>query len=150
VRTAQARSATALTPRATLELWTEVARWPTFVEGFGHALEVSPEWPAVGARVVWESTPGGRGRVTEKVVEHGDDRFATRVFEQALVGTQTLRVAGSEQGAEVELILEYELAKYGPLRVLADALFIRRALRDALRRTLFRFAVEAEEEAGLR
>jgi hypothetical protein len=32
----------------------------------------------------------------------------------------------------------------------ADALFIRRALRDALRRTLFRFTVEAEEEAGLR
>jgi hypothetical protein len=32
----------------------------------------------------------------------------------------------------------------------ADAIFIRRALRDSLRRTLFRFAVEAEEEAGLR
>jgi hypothetical protein len=32
----------------------------------------------------------------------------------------------------------------------ADALFIRRALRDALRRTVGRFAVEAEEEAGLR
>jgi hypothetical protein len=32
----------------------------------------------------------------------------------------------------------------------ADVLFVRRALRDALRRTLRRFAVEAEEEAGLR
>ena len=51
--------------------------------------------------------------------------------------------------SEVELSLEYELARYGPLRGLADALFIRRALRDALRRTLYRFAIEAEEEAGL-
>ena len=31
-----------------------------------------------------------------------------------------------------------------------DMLFIRRALRDSLERTLRRFAVEAEEEAGLR
>jgi hypothetical protein len=32
----------------------------------------------------------------------------------------------------------------------ADAVFIRRAIRDSLRRTMFRFSVEAEEEAGLR
>jgi hypothetical protein len=32
----------------------------------------------------------------------------------------------------------------------ADAIFIRRALRDALRRTLYRFRIEAEEEASLR
>ena len=50
----------------------------------------------------------------------------------------------------MELTLEYELARGGPFRGLADALFIRRALRDALRRTVRRFAVEAEEEAGLR
>ena len=28
-----------------------------------------PGWPAEGERVSWESSPGGRGRVTEKVVE---------------------------------------------------------------------------------
>jgi Polyketide cyclase / dehydrase and lipid transport len=146
VRTAWARAAVRLPPAAALGLWTDVQRWPTFVEGFGHVVERSPEWPAVGARVVWESTPGGRGRVTEKVVESEGDRFATRVFEPALVGTQTLRLAGGE----VELTLDYELQRYGPLRALADAIFIRRALRDALRRTLSRFAIEAEEEAGLR
>jgi hypothetical protein len=32
----------------------------------------------------------------------------------------------------------------------ADVLFIRRALRDSLARTVARFAVEAEDEAGLR
>ena len=50
----------------------------------------------------------------------------------------------------MELRLDYELTRYGPARALADVLFIRRALRDALRRTLRRFAVEADEEAGLR
>ena len=78
------------------------------------------------------------------------DRFATQVFEEALAGTQMLRVLPADDGSEVELSLEYELAKYGPLSWLADAIFIRRALRDALRRTLYRFTVEAEDEAGLR
>jgi hypothetical protein len=50
----------------------------------------------------------------------------------------------------VELSLEYELTRYGPLGGIADALFIRRALRDSLRRTLYRFSIEAEEEAELR
>jgi uncharacterized membrane protein len=99
---------------------------------------------------VWESTPDGRGRVTETVVEHEADRFSTRVFEEALMGTQTLRVAPAPDGSEVELTLDYELAKWGPLAGVADALFIRRALRDSLRRTLYRFAVEAADEAGLR
>jgi hypothetical protein len=54
------------------------------------------------------------------------------------------------EGTRVELTLDYELSKYGPLRAVADVLFIRRALRDALRRTLRRFAIEAEEEAALR
>jgi hypothetical protein len=71
------------------------------------------------------------------------------VFEDALAGTQTLRALPASDGSEVELSLEYELSRYGPLRGIADALFIRRALRDALRRTLSRFRVEAEEEAAL-
>jgi hypothetical protein len=37
-----------------------------------------------------------------------------------------------------------------PFRAVADLLYIRRALRDALVRSLRRFAVEAEEDAGLR
>jgi hypothetical protein len=151
VRTARAQGELVLTPEAALRLWTDVSRWPSFVEGFAHTLELGPDWPAGGSRLVWESTPAGRGRVTEKVVEgEGPDRFVTRVFEERLVGTQTFRVVESEAGSRAELSLEYQLTKYGPLRALADAIFIRRAVRDSLRRTLFRFAVEAEEEAGLR
>jgi hypothetical protein len=151
VRTARAQADLVLTPEAALRLWTDVDRWPTFVDGFGHTLGLDPEWPDGGAKLVWESTPAGRGRVTEKVLDgEGPDRFVTRVFEDRLAGTQTFRVVESEAGSRAELSLEYELTKYGPLNAVADAIFIRRAIRDSLRRTLFRFAVEAEEEAGLR
>jgi hypothetical protein len=150
VRTASARATVPLQPDQTLRLWMDPGRWPTFVEGFARVLERSPGWPAEGERIVWESGPGGRGRVTEKVVEAGSDRFATMVFEDALLGRQMLRVAPHTTGAEVELSLEYTLVKYGPLRWLADAIFIRRALRDSLIRTVNRFTVEAQEEAGLR
>ena len=149
-RVAAARRVVRLTPEAALALWTDTDRWPTFVEGFARVLERSGAWPAKGARVVWESTPEGRGRVTEKVVESGPGRFATRVLEEALSGTQALNAGEDAEGTRVELALEYELSKYGRLSAVADAIFIRRALRDALQRTLRRFAVEAEEEAGLR
>ena len=150
MRRASARGALPLTPPEALALWADVERWPSFVEGFARRLELTETWPEPGGRVVWESTPDGRGRVTETVVENTADRFATQVFEGALIGTQTLRVLPADAGSEAELSLEYQLTKYGPLRGVADALFIRRALRDALRRTLVRFAIEAEEEASLR
>jgi hypothetical protein len=85
------------------------------------------------------------------VVELGAGRFATQVYEEALAGRQSFAATPApDGGSDVELSLEYELSRPGPLRALSDALFIRRALRDALRRTLRRFAVEADEEAGLR
>ncbi len=132
-------------------LWTNVSRWPSFVEGFGHAAEQSPEWPAQGARLVWNSTPGGRGRVTEKVTASEPGVvFATRLFEEALTGAQTVTFDRADDGrARVELRLDYELQKFGGLRAVADVLFIRRALHQALDRTLGRFAVEAAEEAAL-
>lgn len=139
-----------LTPEAALRLWVDTGRWATFVEGFARTVEVSSDWPDEGAKVVWESTPEGRGRVTERVVEHGPGRLVTEVFESALHGTQTLTVSEHADGARVEVALDYELTKYGPLRAVADLIFIRRALRDALNRTLRRFAVEAEEEVGQR
>lgn len=151
MREASARVRVVLEPGAALALWSDVERWSTFVEGFAHPVERSPGWPAEGERLSWQSTPGGRGRVTEKVVASDGEQFATMVFEDALMGRQTLRARpGEDGGARLELSLEYTLTKYGPLGPLADTLFIRRALRDSLRRTLGRFAVEAEEEAGLR
>jgi hypothetical protein len=136
-------------PREAHSLWVDVRRWPTFVEGFAHVAEISPDWPREGARLVWQSNPSGRGRVTEKVVESSAELLRTQVYEDALVGEQAVSFDTADEGARVELRLEYELARSGPLRVVADVLFIRRALRDSLRRTLARFAVEAEEDAAL-
>jgi hypothetical protein len=120
------------------------------VDGFERIHELSPGWPEPGSRVVWASRPGGRGRVTEKVVEQGVRRFSTKVFEERLAGVQTAEVAPAERGALLALRLDYELVRGGPLGAALDLLFIRRALRDALLRTLRRFVVEAEEDAGLR
>jgi uncharacterized membrane protein len=140
-----------LEPERAWALWTDVARWPTFVEGFASAIETSPDWPAPGARIVWTSSPGGRGRVTEKVTasERGV-AFATQVFEESLTGTQLATFKVAEDGrTRVELRLDYQLSGGGPLKAVADALFIRRALNQALNRTLARFATEAAEEEAL-
>ena len=140
-----------LDPARAWALWTDVSRWGTFVEGLSGIDERSPDWPAEGARVVWTSIPGGRGRVSEKVkVSEPPARFATRVIEEALSGTQTVTFTVADDGrTRVELRLDYELAQGGVLRAVADVLFIRRALTQALNRTLARFATEAAEEAAL-
>jgi uncharacterized membrane protein len=140
-----------LDPDRAWALWTNLDRWPAFVEGFGHVTERSGEWPQEGARLVWASTPGGRGRVTEKVsTSEAGVAFATRVFEDALAGVQLVTFERLEEGpTRVELSLEYDLARGGPLGPMMDVLFIRRALNQALARTLGRFAVEAAEEAAL-
>ena len=150
MRVARAEAEVTLAPEAALRLWTDVSRWPSFVEGFARVVELDPDWPAEDSRAIWESVPAGRGRVTEKVTGAGPGQFATLVFEDRLAGRQTFRAIESEGGSRVELALEYTLTSYGPLGPVADALFIRRALRDSLRRTVARFEVEAEEEAGLR
>lgn len=150
MRTARAEAELPLTPEAVLQLWTDVSRWPSFVEGFARVVELDPEWPKEGSRAIWESVPAGRGRVTEKVADGAPGRFATLVFEDRLSGRQTVRAIESEAGARVELSLEYTLTSYGLLGPLADVIFIRRALRDSLRRTITRFGVEAQDEAGLR
>jgi hypothetical protein len=137
----------ALGADAARRLWTDVRRWPTFVEGFARVVEQRGEWPAAGSTLIWESIPSGRGRVTERVVESAPDRLVTRVFEKRLSGTQVAAFAEHPEGARVSLELDYELSSGGALRVLADALFIRRAVRDMLARTLRRFAIEADEEA---
>ena len=140
-----------LEPGRALALWSDVRRWPSFIDGLPRVADASAGWPEPGSKVVWESRPGGRGRVTEKVVERSQARFATEVFEQRLLGRQTAEFGpAGDGGTHVALALDYELVRGGPLGFATDVLFVRRAVRDALVRTLRRFAVEAEDEAGLR
>jgi uncharacterized membrane protein len=140
-----------LSPAAAFRLWTDVGRWPTFIDGFGHPERVDEGWPGTGAKVVWRSIPTGRGTVTETVsASEPGALFRTEVLEERLAGTQTVEFAASEDGGtEVALELSYKLVKGGPLGPLVDVIFIRRAQGDALARTLRRFATEAAEEAAL-
>jgi uncharacterized membrane protein len=132
------------------ELWYDVRRWPTFVDGFASPQRLDDTWPAAGAKLVWQSVPGGRGVVTEKVIRSEPAALhEAAVFEERLDGTQTVTFVEEEEGTRVELVLDYNVRVGGPLRPLVDALFIRRAQNDALRRTLRRFATEAAEQAAL-
>ena len=140
-------------------LWINLDRWATFVEGFAHVLEKDPEWPSAGSKLVWQSIPGGRGRVTERVVSwvapnEGPGKLSAQVFEEAMTATQTISFEPAEGGTRVALELRYELepttwARQGPIGKVTDVFFIRRALSDSLARTLRRFATEAEEEVAL-
>jgi uncharacterized membrane protein len=140
-----------LTPIQAFELWTDVSRWPTFVDGFATVERIDDDWPHAGAKLVWGSVPTGRGRVTEKVLESRPGaRFQTEVLEERLTATQTVDFEPAEEGGTaVVLALDYKLVRKGPLAWLTDALFIRRAESDALLRTLRRFAIEAADEAAL-
>lgn len=138
------------------QLWSDPARWPAFVDGFDRVVEQDPSWPAIGSRLVWASHPGGRGRVTEKVI--GFEPGVELVVEQSddqLSGLQRLAFApvpdahGDPSGWRVGVALEldYALLRKGPFMVVADPLFVRRALRDSLRRTLERMARELGVQA---
>lgn len=140
-----------LTPDEAFELWVDIARWPTFIDGFAHAERVDESWPETGAKLVWKSVPTGRGTVTEKVrTSVPGRRLATEVIEERMTGTQTVEFEAAEGGGSVvALELDYRLQKGGPLGALVDVIFIRRAQNDALTRTLRRFATEAAEQAAL-
>ena len=135
-----------LPPDEAYALWTDLSRWPTFIDGFGRVDRVDDTWPSEGSKLVWQSVPTGRGTVTERVTaSEPGARFATRVFDERTIGIQT--VLFTDESIAVEL--DYSLQKAGPVNRLVDVLFIRRAQRDALARTLRRFAIEAAEQAAL-
>jgi uncharacterized membrane protein len=149
--TARAATYVSLSPEEAYELWTDVRRWPTFIDGFAHPERVDDAWPDKGAKLVWKSVPGGRGTVTERVT-HAEPAIAheVNVFEEKLDGTQRVTFAQAEDGAtRVDLTLDYTVSVGGPLKPIVDVLFIRRAQNDALARTLRRFTTEAEEQAAL-
>lgn len=125
------------------QLWYDRDRWPGFVDGFGHVARQDPGWPAEGATLVWDSRPGGRGRVVERSVAYEARAGQTaEVEDERLRGTQKVGFEALQDGVEVSIELDYELKQSGPMRAVVDALFIRRAIGDSLRRTLARFARE--------
>ncbi len=137
-------------PDAVEALWYDLRRWPSFVDGFAHVAKCELGWPEEGGRLVWDSTPHGRGRVLERVTSHipGQGQMAD-VEDPRLRGTQEVRFTPLQDGTAVALQLDYQLKDRTPLTPLVDLLFIRRALRDSLRRTLVRLGRELDADAEL-
>jgi hypothetical protein len=128
-------------------LWYDHHRWPSWVDGFGHVVSLSEQWPRRGAELVWESPPGGRGRVTERVVAYEMRLGQTLEVEDAtMTGRQKVEFAPGTDSVEVTLSLEYQIKDRTPLTPVVDLLFVRRAVGDALRRTVTRFAHERKAE----
>jgi hypothetical protein len=131
-------------------LWSDLRRWPGFVDGFASVGRIEGEWPRLRARLVWDSRPGGRGRVVEQVVAHAPGASQrVRVEDAQLRGTQAVSFEARENGCEMTLELAYELKRPGFGGVLTDVFFVRHALRESLRRTLERFAIELQADREL-
>ena len=132
------------------ELWYDLRRWPSFVDGCKYIARVEGDWPAAGAVLVWDAFPGGRGRVLEEVLSY-EARVGQSVTieDETIHGTQRVSFAPHADGVTVSLALEYELkqprGKFGAY----DLLFVRRPQREALERTLRRFRHELRADRDL-
>ena len=133
-------------------LWYDLSRWPTIVDGFHHVARRDEGWPASG-QLVWDSMPGGRGRVVERV-----ERYEARVGQvvavedEKITGRQTVAFTALEgDRVRVTLLLDYKLKQNtaGPFMTVVDWFFIRPRQRESLVRTLNRFSREVVAEREL-
>jgi hypothetical protein len=115
--------------QAARELWYDTRRWPTFMDGFRTVVRQDPEWPEGGV-VIWDSGPHHQGRTREAVVAPDVVEIET----EQLRGRRSVHFAGGE----MTVAFDYELKRSNPIQ----AFFVKRALRDSLERTLYRFAIE--------
>ena len=136
-------------PLAEVEaLWYEPARWPSWIDGFAHVASISGGWPERGGALDWDSRPGGRGRVRERVTAFELRAGQTaEVEDEQLSGTQSVAFSAEGDRVRITLSLEYRLKERNPLTALVDLLFIRRALAASLQRSLARFARERAADA---
>ena len=133
------------------ELWYDTNRWPTFVDGLGHVFKVDEGWPRTpGSVAIWDSKPGGRGRVLERVVSFEARVGQTvEVEDEKIHGRQTVRFAPNTDGTSVTIELDYAIKQDRGVLAVVDFLFVRRPMRDSLKRTLVRFEREARAPADL-
>ena len=122
---------------AVIGLWDDPARWPAFVDGFRAVARSDGGWPDPGATLTWDSAPHGQGRTIERSVRHGVREVETAQLRGTLTATW-------EDGLFVAR-LDYELKARSPYTLF----FVRRSLRDSLRRTVARFANERRGDASL-
>jgi hypothetical protein len=128
-------------------LWYDTSRWPTFIDGLHHIARLEGDWPHAGARVLWDSNPGGRGRVQERVLQFvAREGQTVAVEDEKIHGTQRVAFSPNAAGVTVSLELRYTLKQSRPGIAIFDLLFVRRPQREALQRTLRRFRTEVAAE----
>ena len=124
------------------DLWYDLRRRVSFLEGFGHVVKVEGPWPGVGARVVWDAPPkAGRQRVAEHVEAFEARSGQTVAYEDAqLRGMQTTTFAPGADGlVRVTVALDWKLKAGNPV---TDWLFIRRTIGEQLRQSLVKYRIE--------
>jgi Polyketide cyclase / dehydrase and lipid transport len=130
------------------QLWYDRTRWASWIDGFGHVVSLDDGWPQTGARLQWDSRPGGPGRVIERVTRYEPRLGQTIDFEDAAF-TGVRRVTFEPGLEQTRITLEVEPTP--KLRVPPARMWLfRRRLGDSLRRTLLRFSYElaAERQFG--
>jgi hypothetical protein len=135
-----------------LSCWCEVRRWPEWVDGLARIVSVDAQWPEAGSAVVWQSSPAGRGRVTERVTAFEPlAELTVAVEDEAIEGRQRVVFDPVEDGVAVEVTLEYRIRRRSPLTLLIGWLFVRRPMTLSLSRTLECFGpvLEGSRAPGL-
>jgi hypothetical protein len=131
------------------ELWYDPHRWPSWVDGFGQVVKLEGDWPQVGARLLWQSPPKGRGLVQERVTAYEARTGQTlEVEDERLSGLQAVVFEAVGDEVRVTLALDYELKQRRAFTPLVERAFIRRSMVDSLRRTVTRFTYERRAEVG--
>jgi hypothetical protein len=123
--------------------------WSAWVDGF-QASEAADGYPEEGGTLRWRSVGAGRGRVTERVLEHAPRTrhrisFADPQTEGELLTEMTIE----GEATRVTLTMDYRLLRGGPFRWVSDRLFVRSPVRGSLERTLLRLKHDVEEVAEL-
>jgi uncharacterized membrane protein len=144
-------SASVLVPASLAETWDhyfEPRGWPAWVDGF-RAVEAAHGYPEEGGTLRWVSVGAGRGRVSERVLEHEPRRRHRIAFEDPQSSGELATAFAIEgEATRVTLTLDYRLPRGGPLGWLTDRLFVRGQVARSLERTLLRFAAEVAEIAA--
>lgn len=130
------------------DLYFNPESWRSWVDGFAR-LTASEGYPEPGGSLSWESTPAGRGRVSERVLEHQPRRLHRIAYTDpgsaGELETSFEMVPADGRGRRTRVVqaLRYELQDAGPLAALTDRLFIRSQMRRSLQRSLAGLMIEA-------
>lgn len=139
--------------RATLaEIWDHYFKpegWASWVDGFGRVVEQDSDYPEERSALVWDSTPSGRGRVRERVLEHTPRHHHRIAYSDGYSsGEQATSFELTGDGVEVRIELAYRPANPGIFGPLTDRFFMRGPQARSLRTTLERLRREVEENAA--